>query len=385
MSSIVSIIDTSNNYSVSDKLFKVIITSHEDESVVLNGKSAADYLSKTLLSGFMNNSSVSTDSGILPPGVRAVGSNYIVFERPPCYQNVFFNKDKVHSEMSDDDITLFRIPVPWQVYIVVFDTNYYVSQVGMYFSPTSLTSINQPLYLAPLPNFYTDGSLCRPMFSNIEEIERYPKNLSGVISCAYDWIWNNGTNNDLNEAVVQISLQIASKGLKEYESTVYNKISTDDYTQKFSTSHHPSYYHYTQVTSTLKAWEMSTLEEVIGYTWPSPSLEKHFHNSVYSSHDENDIRENSSFYNWLTEWAVEYYSDESDIEVETRIDNGEFDEEEYYHYVVNNYIKPSKTSFQELSFSTVLNNYITNIGQVNIKSTFNNYVNKAFEDLRVNK
>lgn len=379
MTSMISIVDATQAYYSSSNSFKVVVSDHEDNVVMLNGNKALAYLAETLLSGYSSIDSASSDSGIMPPGVRMVGKNYIVFERPPTYQNIFYNPDKVHSQMSDQDVQVFRIPMPWQIYIASFTNDYYVSEVSMYFSNTSLMSKEQHLYLAPLPNFYTNGSLCRPMFSDMTDVERYPKNLSGVMACAYDWIWNNGTNNDLNEAMVHVNLQIASKGLDGYNSTIFSKMTNEEYrSTSFTNTSGITYYHSTQVTAMLRAWEKSTLEEVISYSWPVPSVEKHFHQRYYYDYNP-DITEHSSYYNWLAEWAQDYYDGESSEDIEYMLENGEYDGDAYYEYVVNNHISLSPPEFKNLTCAQIISNFNDAHSNPNIKNTFASYVLKAFE------
>ena len=36
---------------------------------------------------------------------------------------------------------------------------------------------------------------------HMEDIEKYPKDLSGVMASAYDWIWNSGFNFDITEGI----------------------------------------------------------------------------------------------------------------------------------------------------------------------------------------
>lgn len=379
MTSMISIVDATQAYYSSANSFKVVVSDHEDNVVMLNGNKAISYLNETLLSGYTSLDSNIVDSGIMPPGVRMLGKNYIVFERPPTYQNIFFNPDKVHSGMSEENVQVFRIPMPWQVYIASFTNDFYVSEVSMYFTNTSLMSKDQHLYLAPLPNFYTDGSLCRPMFSDMTDVERYSKNLSGVMACAYDWIWNNGTNNDLNEAMVHVNLQIASKGTNEYNSTIFSKMSTEEYhSTSFTNTSGVTYYHSTQVTSMLRAWEKSTLEEVLSYSWPVPSTDKHFNQVYYYAHS-TDISEHPSYFNWLNEWAADYYDGEAQEDIEYMLENGEYDSDSYYEYVINNHISVNPPEFKNLTCSQIITSFTSNHSTPNIKNTFSSYVLKAFQ------
>lgn len=378
MTSMISIVDTTAAYYSTNNLFKVVVSDHEDNVVLLNGQKAVKYLQDTILSGYINSVSSGKDSGIMPPGVRIVGPNYVVFERPPTYQNIFYNIDKVHSGMTEDNVHVYRVALPWQIYVASFNKDYYVTEVAMYFSPVCLTSKDQPVYLPPIPNFYTNGSLCRPMFADMTDVERYPKNLSGVVACAYDWIWNNGTNNDLNEAVVHVNLQLASKGEEQYNSTIFSKMDKDIYRSMFINPYGVVMYHSSQVSAILKSWEASTLEEVMNYQWPSPSADKHF-SQIYYHSPSTDITEHSNYYNWLSDWAAEYYDGESQEDIEYMIDNSEYDSDAYYEYVASNHLSPTPIEFKTISLQDALYSFIAENSSPNLKSTFSSYVAKAFE------
>lgn len=377
MSSLISIIDANQMYHSSHANFKVIVTNHNDESVVLSGQEANTYLLSNIFSGFINSTTLTQNSGILPPGVRVVGQNYVIFERPPSYQNIFYNTDKVHSEMSEENTHLFRIPVPWQVYVATFDSNYYLSSVSMFFSPTSLTSKEQPLYLPPLPNFYTNASLCRPMFSSMNDIERYPKNLTGVIAAAYDWIWNNGTNNDLNEAVVHVNLQIVSRDITLKDQTIFKGMSQQIYNAGFSNPF-VVYYSSSHVLEIFRSWEKITLEEVVNLKWPVSSSDLHFPSSYYSS-SSPDITDHPSYYNWLADWAADYYDGESSEDIEYMIENGEYDGDAYYEYVIHNHISPSPIEFKPFTCGEIIDQFSSmNSHYASIKGKFNTFILNAF-------
>ena len=48
----------------------------------------------------------------------------------------------------------------------------------------------------------------------MEDIEKYPKDLSGIIASAYDWIWNSGFNFDITES---ISFFLHTKKYEQFE------------------------------------------------------------------------------------------------------------------------------------------------------------------------
>ena len=198
---------------------KVLTANNEysDPSTTNNPQAATSFLSS------LNAKTV--DSGLLPPGLRVSLPGCIIFERPPSMQLVQYidaNVDSIREyeesgsfyEDGDEESGeyreelssyAFRIPVPWQLYIATYSTNpasmYRVTSIRMYFMNTPLNHPDVQLYAPYINNFFTDASLCTPMFDTIDEIDRYPQTLAGVMASAYDWIWNTGFNADLKECV----------------------------------------------------------------------------------------------------------------------------------------------------------------------------------------
>lgn len=228
---------------------------------------------------------VKTNTGIMPPGVIALTNEFVVFERPPEYKNIFLCP-RVVAEINDEslqeeNILMFRVPIPWQLYIVHYNvsrmngvTEFYTTDVRMHFMKSNMLDFNQEIFMATLPNFYANGNLCRPMFSTMDEIERYPKSIIGVIESAYDWIWNNGTNLDLTECIAQYYIQARNMPITD---TVFGK--------RFSRVPHKvgigSYYVMLDAAQLfLQEWEQYSLEEVCQLNWPTNS-EKKNHSAEY--------------------------------------------------------------------------------------------------------
>lgn len=211
-----------------------------------------------------------SDTGIIPPGLLFLNKNFLVFERPPTYQTVFLIPTQVDRINYESDCTLtFRIPIPWQLYIVHYTGNYGIenslqtSAVRMHFMHGPLSSLDQVVYSAPLPNFYGSGDLCRPMFSDMDDLERYPKNISGVMQAAYDWVWNSGTNLDLTDTIANYYIQARYNS----ENTLFSATSC-------AIRNYPigSYYAGSEhVVEMFEAWEKLDLTEVSFLRWTNPS------------------------------------------------------------------------------------------------------------------
>lgn len=321
-----------------------------------------------LLQSFSSGSNIVKNTGIMPPGVRYVTKDFIVYERQPEYKNVFIIPklvSEIGSESQEKQYS-YSIPLPWQLYIIQYSTvinengeeDYYPANVKLHFMKNSLTSLDQELYLAPIPNFYTDGSLCRPMFSSMEETERYSKDIAGVIHAAYDWIWNCGTNLDLTESCLQMFSQLNNVPITE---TIFYPIFTDipNKVNLFSSYYVP----FVSIDYLMRAWEKNSLEDVCNTTWPSNSVYRNF------ATERNHIMASSEFCEFLrqvegTEPEYElHYDDDEDHEYQCEYNPEEFDVcschipincfswINYFKYINNNNSYPKRLTFLE-SFSS---------------------------------
>ncbi len=220
-------------------------------------------------------------SGLLPPAIKYSFPGLVVFERPPTYQMVQYIPTVVWEITENHDSQMYRLPIPWQLYIINYDpTNFYCTSVKMLFTQNSLNSVNQKVFMPPLPNFFTNGSLCRPMYGDMQDIERYPKNLSGVISSAHDWIWNSGFNHDLTESVSHVKMQ-------KKPAEIFNNKDVHDFQSSLgfnSRSVNPIL-----LSRILRAWEKIDINDILNVLWPNPSLTQNFEGDpgYYSQHDSS--------------------------------------------------------------------------------------------------
>ena len=261
---------------------------------------------------------IKNDIGILPPGVLAIADNFVVYEKPPTYQNIFLypsTLDSMPSEISDKRQKIFRLPIPWQLYIADFYTNpedntCYTTSVSMFFMDSQLYSPDQNLYLPPLSNFYCNASLCRPFFSSMEDIERYPKNIAGIIESSYDWIWSGGSNLDLTQACAQFYIQTLNQQQSVDNNSNYlisgNKTSIlhNALGHRIPRLSYGTYYvDYSYYETYLSAWENIPIENITSCYWPNPSLQQTYnmeYSSLYDAHVSEYIeylRENDDYYN----------------------------------------------------------------------------------------
>lgn len=142
-------------------------------------------------------------TGLLPPGVVAMDDCVVIFEAPPRMVNVEFYSVPRDYIQSDQKLHSAYIPVPWQAYVIIHDKDYNLIDTYMYYTkyPISQYGYNQPTFLPVLPNFYSNGLLCRPFYSSANDVNMYSKDVSGVIAAAYDAVWNSGWNMDLVDTI----------------------------------------------------------------------------------------------------------------------------------------------------------------------------------------
>lgn len=135
------------------------------------------------------------------PGIRYISSsqNVVVLERPPTYKMISFTP-VVKDEAKYDQIDkyLFRVPIPWQVYLIALDHSFNIINLFMFFRTAPLASLNDQLYYPYFPNFYTDSRVCK---ASLNSIQHYEPTLQGACSAAYNMIWSSGFNLDVHKTL----------------------------------------------------------------------------------------------------------------------------------------------------------------------------------------
>jgi hypothetical protein len=238
----------------------------------------------------INSNQIVSERNLIPPGLKYVYNNFIVFERPPTHKLINCYDQSLEHVNDFTKLKSYYIPIPWQLYIVEFDpSNFRTCNVSMFFMNTPLFSPDQTLYLPPIPNFYVNGLLCRPFFYSLEDIERYPQDISGVINSAYDWVWSSNFNLDLTETISSIYKQRnpieISKGLSGSERIGY-RIPMSIIDEVYS------------------HWETLSLHEVTSYVWPNPA----YHNTF--DQDASNIDYQNLAENWIEDHNLEWDEDD---------------------------------------------------------------------------
>ena len=319
--------------------------------------SPISFLSSLVLPA-LNISDFSNDTGLLPPGVKSIGKNYVVYERPPAVKNIFYIPSRVDEIESVSNPYIFSVPIPWQIYIAFFTDDYYCSDVYMYFSNTQLQSLDHPISMPALPNFYINGHLCRPKFASFEDIDMYTKDISGVVASSYDWVWNNGTNNDLTEPLVHLLLQNLEGSIRRNAS--------DGVMAKYFTQHRLSSISYlspTEVLPIMLSWEKMTIDDALEYHWPNPIFDFTSINNLYQTLPGTDVWEEN-----LVDFVMEYCADPdtgdppSEDEIESIICNEDYPGREYVDWLVNRgYVnRPDDPFKNSVTYSDALKHAIAN-------------------------
>lgn len=266
---------------VEDELSSAIVTEQFDTPYFRSNSSdpiEPAYFQFNSLTRYLNtfsnpNTYLQDDSGILSPGLLHVSKDHLIFERPPCYQTLFVIPEQLENiNYENNSQKIYRIPIPWQLYFVSFNDKYYTTSVSMFFMNSSLLSSDQELYLPPLTNLYINAQLCRPMFNDMEDIEKYSKDIAGVMHSAHDWVWQSGSNLDLTMNFVRYFQQFSA----DKENTIFDQNIVPDATplhvSAFTTFATGAYYTSgAHINRFLELWEQVPLNLVSSLRWPSPS------------------------------------------------------------------------------------------------------------------
>lgn len=265
-------------------------------------------------------------SGLMFPAVLFDYQGFLVFERPPTKKLISYIDvpiEYMNNRSLDYRESVYELTVPWQLYVAEYDPGTMrLYKVHMYFMKESFKNADQIMYSPPLPNFYADGSLCRPFLSDMEDIEKYEKNLSGIMLSAYDWVWNSGFNHDLQETVLTI---YCHKNNSFYDA---------DYPRNAILSTWHRHLHPADVKHVLEIWEKTfNIDNILTANWANLSVCTTWDNEV----------------EWFYEMDSEYPYLMSDTSVE------EYDNSEEY---LENY--PVRTYDLQKTFSIMMHSCYSN-------------------------
>jgi hypothetical protein len=229
------------------------------------------------------------NSDLFLPGVRYLSPGIIVFERPPSFHYVSLSMD--YRDGIDDETTFkeWYIPIPWQVYIAAYNPNdMRLVETRMFFSNSSLFDSQQHLYAPPIFNFYSNAKLCRPFFDSIEDIEKYPQTISGVIASAFDWIWNSGFNLDITENISEFIFTKKYTQFEKYLTTPEQKKAYQHFVihplSGVGSSLHRSY-----ISPFFTCWESVPIEDISTFNWSPYSVNDFFYQDYRNNSDLSEL------------------------------------------------------------------------------------------------
>jgi hypothetical protein len=333
-----------------------------DESYSYNSESIYDYYSSFLFPKIDNLdfSSKDLDSLILPPGVRYLTPGLIVFEKPPSYKIVSIFDDYKDTLNQNTNLTDYYLPIPWQVYIASYNPqDMRLYSVKMFFSNTSLLSVDQPVFTPPLQNFYANGNLCRPFFSSMEDIEKYSQDYSGIIASAYDWVWNTGFNLDITQNISEFIFSKKYLQFQPYLTANLDKVNLSSLNSiplcSIPRNLQPSYIH-----QLFSLWQKVPLDQINNISFSNPSFTDYYDNM---HEDVHDISEYIQEYADLNGLIIHEYGDHSDYD------------DDYGHDCPSNCISEDSV-LENSSFSSFLYKQLSNT-----QHSVRDFVNSSIREL----
>jgi hypothetical protein len=275
---------------------------------------------------------INMDDNFMFPGVRYASNNFVVFELPPGMRHVSY-QEQYRDSAGGTNYREFYIPVPWQVYIAHFSAEKRLISVQMYFSKTPLYHNQQALYCPPMFNFYSNGMLCRPFFESMEDYEKYPKTISGIIASAFDWVWNSGFNLDIVETMHEY---IQSKNymslIDQVDKNLLPKLSEDiNVLNSFY-----KYSHYGQghipislnvFSSLFRIWQSVPFENILDVNWNPFCKHGHFFYQSFSDYCFDDLSKETADY--IEQHGLNVVESEEDIPFHEDDEGNTYDDDSY--------------------------------------------------------
>lgn len=239
----------------------------------------------------IGNSQINIPSGIIPPGLLYCSEDVLIFERPPTVKTIEWTPNLLNDIDTESEYSTFEIPVPWQIYFVHFSKaeNYHViNRIFLAFSNDPIYSLDQPLYLPPLTNVYTNGQVCQPNYAQYNDLIEGTETIAGIIQNAYNQVWSSSMNLDLTAGSLKLFKHFAIPSIKVYNDRCLVAPKMKYYTNTVASnmSHVPtidlqSYYTSSDVINSFyKSWEKVELKDICQMQW-SPSDTKANDNSFY--------------------------------------------------------------------------------------------------------
>lgn len=181
---------------------------------------------------------------IMPPAVRYLSSDRrrLIWERPPGFHTINYSPvPQNKTQASSESKVQYRIPVPWQVYLICFNEDYVINTMYMFFRNSPLIYGDTTVGYPPLNNFYRDGKLCQAVYDHMPDAS----NLFQMLDNAYNMVWNSGFNEDLHDT---IDVAFTSNNDKSHPLLCYPE--------------------WNNRLLLYKKWASISLQKMVGATWP---------------------------------------------------------------------------------------------------------------------
>lgn len=137
-------------------------------------------------------------SGIFQPALRWVsqGGHAAIMERPPFIARVAYRPGEAE-QIDEQDAQFYNIPVPWQVYGVVFNADFTeVQNLYVFVRNSPMMDETSTLHMFPFPNVFNTSEACMgPAFqTNFAKIK--VNNLATAIASVLNAFWSADFNED---------------------------------------------------------------------------------------------------------------------------------------------------------------------------------------------
>lgn len=179
-------------------------------------------------------------AGLFPPGLRWISANWktLIIERPPAYQQIAYD---AAYRASAKDHRMYRIPIPWQIYVVQFhqSLDHYPS-LSTFVRPEPLREATDPLYIYPLANVGEGGGVCMHVETQWPPFMKTNPTLAERAFFMINAMWMSGFNHNMGNIIQQ-----TSRHAKEFQP----EVSGTDF-------------------QVLERLEHHTVEEVLHWTFP---------------------------------------------------------------------------------------------------------------------
>lgn len=157
-------------------------------------------------------------TGVMNPGLRYLSPDrhVMVFEQPPRYVSFHYTSSGATEAGSARAKTKeYTIPVPWLCYVALLDNDAQPVTVYVFAMQHQLSSLDDPIAVLPLTNFYADGKLCRAP-SDMNELG-FPRSIAGAMGAVFYSVWMTGFNNDLIHTLTTAYQNATPKFLQNFQ------------------------------------------------------------------------------------------------------------------------------------------------------------------------